>query len=127
MIHAVRIGLHLDPDHLDGQPRLVVPEEDEAGVGHCGVRWCWLDVHQAAVLHDEPGGVAGDPLVPVHRRRAGIGVTSSSLPATQRYPGVQTGNERCSEHVGMDVAEPCPPTDRAHPTLGGPAAEALSV
>ena len=62
MTLAVRIDLHLHPDHLDGPPRLVVPEEDEAGVGYRGVRWCRLDVHQAAVLHDEPAGVAGDPV-----------------------------------------------------------------
>ena len=27
----------------------------------------------------------------------------------------------------MEMAEPCPPTDRVHPTMGGPAVEALSA
>ncbi len=55
-------------------------------------------------------------------------MTGSELDVAQRNPGVQGHHdERGPEHVRVDMAEPCLPSDRAHPTMGGPAVEALSV
>jgi hypothetical protein len=67
------------------------------------------------------GGVTVEPLaaVVVHRRRAWIGVAGGELDVARRHPGIQSGHdERRSEHVRVDMAEPRPPTDRAHPTMG---------
>jgi hypothetical protein len=64
----------------------------------------------------------------VDGRGAGIGVTSSDLDVSQRDAGVEgRHDERCSQHVRMDSAEPGTPADRADPPVGGSPVEALAV
>lgn len=90
MTLAVWVRLHLDVDHLEGLARLAVTEADESGVGHCEVRWRWLDVHQAAVLHDEPGSVAVEYLASVlEGRRSGVGTTSGELDVPKGHPAIE--------------------------------------
>jgi hypothetical protein len=55
-------------------------------------------------------------------------VAGGELHAAERGTGVEGGHdERRSEHVGVDAAEPGAAADRVDPTVGGAAVEALAV
>ncbi len=79
---------------------------------------------------DDVGGVAVEVLaaVVVDRGGAWVGVAGGDLHVAQRDSGVEAGHdERCSEHVGVDVSEPALPADGADPAVRGSPVEALSV
>ncbi len=55
-------------------------------------------------------------------------MAGGDLNVAERDAGVERGHdERCSEHVGMDVAESGSFADRTHPPVGGSPVETLAV
>jgi len=66
--------------------------------------------------------------VVVDRGGSGVGVEGGELHVAERDTGVGGGHdERRSEHVGVDAAEPGAAADRVDPRVGGAAVEALAV
>jgi hypothetical protein len=64
----------------------------------------------------------------VDRGGAWIGLAGCDLDVSERDTGVECGHdERCSQHVGMDVAEPASLADRTHPTMRCSPVETLPV
>jgi hypothetical protein len=79
---------------------------------------------------DDVGGVAVEVLASpvVDGRGAGVGVTGGDLDVSQRDPGVEGGHdERGSQHVRVDGAEPRALADRPDPAMRGAPVETVAV
>ena len=64
----------------------------------------------------------------IDRRRPRIGMSGGDLDIAQRNTGVERGHDEPGpQHVGVDGPKTSPLADRAHPTVGGSAVEALAV
>jgi hypothetical protein len=79
---------------------------------------------------DNVGGVSVEVLASpvVDRGGSGVGVTGGDLDVSQRDPSVEGGHdERGSQHVRVNGAEPGTLADRADPPVGRAPVEAVAV